>query len=170
LFHRLIDWQQTFRCGLILFTPSKYNEDTISIVAVVGASESRPRQSTVQAASPRQYLSAVFLRNGIHECMCADATHRYIKAKVPHSCYSTGSQAFLLSKVGELRHQPNLGAYFCERRRPVDNEILEPKRRRINQRKRRRINQPTNAPDEPIDFSTDEGSDESADNAANKSA
>jgi hypothetical protein len=39
----LIDWQQTFRCGLILFTPSRYHDDAINIVAVVGASENRPR-------------------------------------------------------------------------------------------------------------------------------
>jgi hypothetical protein len=31
--------QQTFRCGLVLFTPSRYTEDNINIVAVVGASE-----------------------------------------------------------------------------------------------------------------------------------
>jgi hypothetical protein len=39
----LIDWQQTFRCGLILFTPSRYQEDAINIVAVVAATETRPR-------------------------------------------------------------------------------------------------------------------------------
>jgi hypothetical protein len=39
----LVDWQQTFRCGLILFTPSRYHDDAINIVAVVGASEDRPR-------------------------------------------------------------------------------------------------------------------------------
>jgi hypothetical protein len=38
-------WQQTLCRGLILFTLSRYHEDAMSIVAVVGASESRSRQT-----------------------------------------------------------------------------------------------------------------------------
>jgi hypothetical protein len=38
--------QQTFRRGLILFTPSRYRKVAISIIAVVSASENRPRQTT----------------------------------------------------------------------------------------------------------------------------
>jgi hypothetical protein len=34
----LIDGQQIFRCDLILFTPSRYHEEAINIIAVVGAS------------------------------------------------------------------------------------------------------------------------------------
>jgi hypothetical protein len=39
----LIDPQQTFRYGLILFAPSSYHEDVISIIAVIGESEDRTR-------------------------------------------------------------------------------------------------------------------------------
>jgi hypothetical protein len=68
-------------------------------------------------------------------------------------------------EVRELRHQPDLHAYFGEPCRPVNNEILKRQCRRINQRKcrrinrrlciriyrrkRRRTNQPTNAPTDP---------------------
>jgi hypothetical protein len=38
-----IDWQQTLRCCFILFTPITFHEYAINIVAVVGASETRPR-------------------------------------------------------------------------------------------------------------------------------
>ena len=43
LFRCLIDLQRTFRCSLVLFTPSRYYDDTINIVAVVRAAETRPR-------------------------------------------------------------------------------------------------------------------------------
>jgi hypothetical protein len=36
----MIDQQQIYRYGLILLTPSSYHEDLISIIAVIGASES----------------------------------------------------------------------------------------------------------------------------------
>jgi hypothetical protein len=41
----LMNWQQTLCRGLILFTPSRYREDAISLIAVVGASGNRPRQT-----------------------------------------------------------------------------------------------------------------------------
>jgi hypothetical protein len=38
----LIDWQQTFRCGLILFTLCNHHKDAINIIAFVGANETSP--------------------------------------------------------------------------------------------------------------------------------
>jgi hypothetical protein len=54
----LIDPQQTFRYGLILFAPSSYHEDVISIIAVIGASENRTRptaSASYVTASLRRY-------------------------------------------------------------------------------------------------------------------
>jgi hypothetical protein len=54
----MIDRQQTFRYGLILFTPSSYHEDVISIIAVTGASENRTRptaSASYVTASLRRY-------------------------------------------------------------------------------------------------------------------
>jgi hypothetical protein len=54
----MIDRQQTFRYGLILFPPSSYHEDVISIIAVIGASENRARptaSASYVTASLRRY-------------------------------------------------------------------------------------------------------------------
>jgi hypothetical protein len=54
----LIDWQQTFRYNLILFTPSSYHEDAFSVIAAIEGTENLPRptmSASYVTASLRRY-------------------------------------------------------------------------------------------------------------------